>query len=141
MKRPPDWQSLRAFALVIGIAGLLGGCGLAERAEALFMRQQSAQGSLANTVSEVETAQPRLAARLYGLEDDLHTACRPLREASLRRLQGQALGADLEWAVVTSLQKCESATSTVERQVQQAEAGKLGEGPLVDTSPAGFGDR
>jgi len=97
------------------------------------MRQQSAQSSLASTASEVETAQPHLAERLYGLEDDLHTACRPLREASLRRLEGQDLGPDLEWAVVTSLQECESTTDTVENLVQQAKAGHMREIPVPDT--------
>ncbi len=95
------------------------------------MRQQSAQGSLADTVIEVETAQPLLAARLYGLEDDLHAACRPLREASLRRLEGQDLGSELEWAVMVSLQDCETTTRTVEHTVQQAEAGTLGEGAMA----------
>lgn len=94
------------------------------------MRQQSAQGSLADTVIEVEAAQPLLAARLYGLEDDLHAACRPLREASLRRLEGQDLSTQLEWAVMASLEDCETTTRTVEHTVQQAAAGTLGEGPV-----------
>jgi hypothetical protein len=141
MKFSPSWLPSRRVLIVIGIAGATGGCGLAERAEALFMRQQSAQGSLASTVSEVETAQPLLAARLYGLEDDLHMACGPLREASLRRLEGQDLGSDLEWAVVTALQKCETTTSTVEHMVQQAEAGSLGDNPLVDAPSAEFEGR
>ncbi len=139
MKRGPAWISPCVRALAFGIAGTLGGCGLAERAESLFMRQQSAQSSLATTVSEVETGQPQLAAWLYGLEDDLHAACRPLRRASLRRLEGQDLGSELEWAIVNSLEECESTTSTVEILVQQAKSGALRAGPQLDTSPPGFG--
>ncbi len=138
MKCGPAWLPSCVFVLATGIAGTAGGFALAERAEALFLRQQSVQSSLVSTVSEVETVRPRLAARLYGLEDDLHTACRPLREASRRRLDGQDLGPNLEWAVVTTLQKCESATSTIEHLVQEAKAGNLGEGPLVDIIPAGL---
>jgi hypothetical protein len=141
MKRRPIWLPSRTVLIVIGIAGTTAGCGLAERAEALFMRQQSAQGSLATTVSEVETARPDLAARLYGLEDDLHAACRPLREASLRRLGGQDLGPELKWAVATSLQKCESTTSTVEHMVQQAEAGNLDEAPRANSPSTEFEGR
>ena len=141
MTRRPLWLSTRAGALAIVIAGATGGCALAERAEALFMRQQSAQGSLANTVVEVETARPLLAERLYGLEDDLHTACSPLREASQRRLEGQDLSTELEWAVMTSLQDCETTTRTVEHMVQQAEAGTLDDGPSADPASEGFEGR
>ncbi len=141
MKRGPVWLPSCACALVIGIAGAAGGYALAKRAEALYLRQQDAQSALASTLTEVETALPALANRLYDLEDDLHSACSSLREAGQRRFEGQDLGSGLEWAIVTSLQKCESATSTVERQVQQAEAGKLGEVPPMDTFPAGFEGR
>ncbi len=141
MKRRSLWLRPCAFVLVIGIAGTAGGCALAERAEALFLRQQSAQGALANTVSEVEMAQPALAQQLYGLEDDLHSACSPLREASQRRFKGEEVGSDLEWAIVTSLQKCESTTGTVEHMVQQAEAGNLDGDLSRDIAPAGFDGR
>ena len=138
MNRRSHWLAPCVLLLALGLLSTAGGCAVAEQAEALFMRQQSAQGALASTVSEVEMASPSLAERLYGLEDELHAACSPLRKASQRRLEGEDVGTDLEWAVVTSLKRCESTTGLVERLVQQAGAGKLRRDPALETLPAAF---
>ena len=108
--------------LVAGLLGTAGGCALGDHAEALFLRQQDAQSRLASTLAELETARPALAERLYSLEDELHNACRSLREAGKRRLAGEKLNSGLEWAIMTSLNRCQSTTGTVEAAVQQAQA-------------------
>jgi hypothetical protein len=114
-----------SLVAVFGVFASLGGCALVkERAEALYMRQQGAQSDLADTVASVEIERPALAERLYRLEDELHSACGSLREAGLRRFEGEALGSRLELAVATSLDRCESTTGAVEREIQQALAGE-----------------
>ncbi len=122
-------QVLRFTCLVatLGVFASLGGCALVkERAEALYMRQQDAQSELANTLASVETERPALAERLYRLEDELHSACEPLRVAGQRRFEGADVGSRLELAVMNSLDRCELATGFVERQVQQALVEDLG---------------
>ena len=124
--------------LALGVLGIAGGCALVgDHAEALFLRQQDAQNRLVSTLADLESAQPALAQRLYFLEDELHSACRSLREAGKRRFEGEEVNSSLEWAIMTSLNRCESATGTVETVVQQAQAGEIKSPFSVDTAPAG----
>ena len=139
MKRRLFWF-LPGF-LVAGLLGTVGGYALGDHAEAVFLRQQDAQSRLASALAEFETAHPALAERLYSLEDELHSACRSLREAGKRRLAGETLNSGLEWAIMTSLNRCQLATGTVETVVQQAQAGEIESPFAVDTVPAGDGDR
>ena len=127
--------------LLAGFVGTLGGHALGDHAEAVFLRQQDAQSRLVSALAEFETAQPALAERLYSLEDELHSACRSLREAGKRRLAGETLNSGLEWAIMTSLNRCQSATGTVETLVQQAQAGGMETPFALDTLPAGDRNR
>lgn len=137
MTRRLLWLLSGAFAL--SALGVAGGCALVEeRAEALFLRQQDAQSELVNTVALLELKRPALAERFYVLEDELDNACRALREASHRRFSGKELGSGLEWSIMTSLSECESATSTVETWVQQAQASELRLLTASGTTPASF---
>ena len=119
--RRPTGNAILALVLAMST----GGCALAEQAELLLIRQQSAQNALVTTVMDVEDASPALAQQLYLLEDDLYAACDRLREAGQRRLEGREVGSGLKWQVITTLHKCESTTSTVERVVRKAERGDV----------------
>ncbi len=138
MNRPSTLRAPGMSVLALALLLPAGGCALAERAENLLVRQQSAQVALFSAAEEVEMASPALAEQLYLLEDDLYAACDRLREAGQRRLEGRELGSGLKWAVMTSLHQCESKTRVVERMVQQAEAGDLRRLPGLETAPDGF---
>lgn len=139
MKRRNLW--ILPLLAALAVVASSGGCALGKRAEALYMRQQDAQSKLANTLVSLEYARPALAEQLYRLEDDLHAACHSLREVGQRRFAGKEVGSGLEWAVMTSLHRCESATGIVETLVQQAQAGEANILSILDTLPAGFEGR
>ena len=139
MKRRSLW--LLPAAAALGVLASAGGCSLGRQAEALYMRQQDVQGELATTLASLEMARPALAERLYWLEDELHNACQPLREAGKRKFAGQEVGPGLDCAVMTSLSRCASTTGVIESLVQQAQAGDVNLGPVLDSMPAAFEGR
>ena len=139
MKRLSLW--LLPITAALGVLASAGGCSLGKQAEALYMRQQDVQGELATTLASLEAVRPALAERLYWLEDELHSACQPLREAGKRKFAGQEVGSGLEWAVMTSLSRCASTTGVIETMVQKAQAGDVNLASLLDTLPAAFDGR
>ena len=140
MKRRLFLLAPGVLVVAAGFVAAFGGDALGDRAEALYLRQQSVQGALVSTLSSVEMARPALAEQLYGMEDKLNEACGALRQAGQRRFAGLDVDPGLELAIMTSLQECESATGMVETMIQQAQAGSLDTLPAaggVDIIPAG----
>lgn len=111
MKRGAFGGCLAVLGLVTG----LGGCTLSERAETVYLQQHRASTALTETIVFVEEADPKLADSLYETESALDDACAPLREASYRKLGGETIDSDLEWAIVDSLDGCAAETQEVER--------------------------
>ena len=132
MRAPLRWLAPGAGLLALTGVAMVGACAMADRAEALFFRQQTAQSDLADTIVGLEMDRPRLAEQLYGMEDELHEACAPLREASQRKVSEEEIDADLEWAVFSALETCETKTRQVEQLVRRAESGA---GPGDDAGP------
>jgi hypothetical protein len=99
----------------LGLVTGLGGCTLSERAETVYLQQHRASTALTETIVFVEEADPKLADSLYETESALDDACAPLREASYRKLGGETIDSDLEWAIVDSLDGCAAETQEVER--------------------------
>ncbi len=138
MKCRRHWRTPSATILALGLAFSAGGCALAEQAEMLLIRQQSVQDALVTTVADVESASPALAQQLYLLEDDLYAACDRLREAGQRRLEGREVDSGLKWQVITTLNKCESTTSAIERMVQKAERGDIDALQITGIQTSGY---
>lgn len=123
MRCRPSPHRLGTALLLAGLALSAGGCAIAEQAEQLLVRLQSAQVALVSTAANAESESPQLAEQLYTLEDDLYAACDNLREAGQRRLEGREVDSGLKWAVISSMHECETTTIQVERTIQRAEAG------------------
>ncbi len=99
---------------VLGLVAGLGGCTLSERAETVYLQQHRASTALIETIVFAEEADPKLADSLYDTESALDDACAALREASYRKMGGEAIDSDLEWAIVDSLDGCAAKTQEVE---------------------------
>jgi hypothetical protein len=107
--------------LVLGLAAALGGCALGDRAEAVYLRQHTAATALAEAIMAAEAEDPARVAAFYDAEDDLSTACAPLREASYRRMNGEAMDGALRAAILGSLDTCEARTAAVEAILWRAD--------------------
>ena len=129
------WLAPGAGLAALTLVAVVGACALGDRAQAVFFRQQFAQGALADTIVRLEMDRPRLVEQLYGMEDELHEACAPLRQAGQRLIFDEAIDSDLEWAIVIALDTCETKTRQVEQLVHWAESGNDGS-PMPDLDVA-----
>ena len=113
MKRGAFGGCLAVLGLVTG----LGGCTLSERAETVYLQQHRASTALTETIVFAEEADPKLADSLYDTQSALDDAYAALREASYRKMGGETIDSDLEWAIVDELDGCAAKTHEVERML------------------------
>jgi len=109
------------------LTALVGACAVGDRAEELYYRQHRIAAALADSIVAAEAEDPPLATQLYAAEDELDSACGPLRQAGYRRFNGEAIDDELRWRIVDSLDAC-----TIE--AERTEALLL----RVDPATAGF---
>lgn len=132
---------LRRSARIAGLALILAfaGCALGDRAELVYRQQHEALHALTLSIAETEPKDPDLAEELYRLEDELSVACAALREAGRRRIAGQDVGDELEWAVVASMDDCAQTAEAVERRLGGA-GSEVAQHPTADPGFAPAGD-
>ena len=99
----------------LGLAAMLGGCAVSDRAEELYLRQNRAVNALAVAITQNEIQNPPLAEALYAAEAELDQACGPLRHAGYLRFHAEEISSELEWEILNSLDDCTLKTQELEK--------------------------